>query len=546
LSLPGFRDQLSHLEGLEDWPVLLHWGRLLDLVSLRRNLPADAPLLTILLGPTGVGKSTLFNQVLGRKISATGAVRPCTTHPLGIAPPDVAEFFGRDPWLRQASVVLDLHTEIEVPPGLARQAILDTPDFDSVAEENRGVAEALLYRADRVILVLNPEKYADASVWDTLETLLALGNLVGCVFNKSEGGVALDDCTGLLEAAGCPRPLAIPRLARPDDVGSLAPELRQDLRSLLAPPAPLDAVFAERRVDLERWETQVRSGQLEPWINRVHDALDQAEAELGRQASELPRRIRKRLPLELDEALGRELQERFLEKIQKYDFLRGPRQWLSAPFRWLGGSIPFLRLAPETKRKPMQSTAEWLTRAHLDRYLEFLADLGEELRSLAVNAAAATEPSLPWPRFAEPDPEAATRALERVFGELQREMERESSRISDTLSSTGKLTFYGSQAVFHLLVLTVLVKTGGGLSLGDLAAQGLVSPYVAKIFAHFVSSGEATKVRRRLEDLLANKIEREVRPMLAPLQRHAEVLRSAVRDPSGWREAVRAWDAEGA
>jgi hypothetical protein len=46
-------------------------------------------------------------------------------------------------------------------------------------------------------------------------------------------------------------------------------------------------------------------------------------------------------------------------------------------------------------------------------------------------------------------------------------------------------------------MFAILVHTGGGLSLGDLAAQGLVSPYMAKVFAQLVSSGEVFGVARR-------------------------------------------------
>src|SRR5512141_284620 len=38
----------------------------------------DAPLLVLILGPTGAGKSTLFNTLAGRAASTTGALRPTT------------------------------------------------------------------------------------------------------------------------------------------------------------------------------------------------------------------------------------------------------------------------------------------------------------------------------------------------------------------------------------------------------------------------------------------------------------------------------------
>jgi energy-coupling factor transporter ATP-binding protein EcfA2 len=544
-TLPELRDRLARLNGLADWPALQQWSRLLDLVATRRSLPDGAPLLTVLVGPTGVGKSTLFNHLVGRVASATGAIRPCTIQPVGFASAEVVEFLRRDPWLRQAATAFGAGSADETPPPLTRQALVDTPDFDSVAEDNRRASELLVFRADRVIVVLSPEKYADASVWRTLETLVSLGSVVGCVFNKSEGGVALEDCTRLLEAAGVPPPVAVPRLPRPDDLDSLDPALSESLAALLRLPDGNRAVLAERRVAAELWEARFRQERVEPWGDSARGALERTDRALRRLQTELPQRIRTRLPLELDEALRRELQERFFERIQKYDPLRTPRRWLGAPVRWLV-DVFSSRLGSSAPRDTTSTpTAEWLSSAYRDRYLEFVLDLAGEMRKLSAAASNATEPPLPWPEVPDPDPAAAATGLRSVFDDLQQELERESQRISESLSPAGKVGFFGSQAVFHLLMFAVLVHTGGGLSLGDLAAQGLVSPYLAKVFAQLVSSGEARAVGNRLEEFFARRIERELLPALDSVDRHAQALWSATGTSAEWQGAVRRWESEG-
>ena len=45
---------------------------------LPRARSLDAPLVVVLLGPTGAGKSTLFNTLAGRSASRTGVLRPTT------------------------------------------------------------------------------------------------------------------------------------------------------------------------------------------------------------------------------------------------------------------------------------------------------------------------------------------------------------------------------------------------------------------------------------------------------------------------------------
>src|SRR5215217_3852869 len=45
---------------------------------LPRARSLDAPLLVLLLGPTGAGKSSLVNALAGRAVSQSGVLRPTT------------------------------------------------------------------------------------------------------------------------------------------------------------------------------------------------------------------------------------------------------------------------------------------------------------------------------------------------------------------------------------------------------------------------------------------------------------------------------------
>src|SRR6185312_15228887 len=48
----------------------------------------DAPLVVLLLGPTGAGKSTLFNTIAGRAASPTGVLRPTTREAVVLVSPE--------------------------------------------------------------------------------------------------------------------------------------------------------------------------------------------------------------------------------------------------------------------------------------------------------------------------------------------------------------------------------------------------------------------------------------------------------------------------
>ncbi|MFT3832517.1 MAG: ABC transporter [Micropruina sp.] len=136
----------------------------------------DAPLLTVIGGSTGAGKSTLVNSMIGRTVSRPGVIRPTTRSPVLVHHPDDAHWFGPDrilPGLARSLQAADdvrtlqLVAEPSLPPGLA---ILDAPDIDSVVAENRALASQLLGAADLWLFVTTAARYADAVPWEYLRS----------------------------------------------------------------------------------------------------------------------------------------------------------------------------------------------------------------------------------------------------------------------------------------------------------------------------------------------------------------------------------------
>lgn len=134
----------------------------------------DAPLLVVIGGVTGAGKSTFVNTIVGRDLLATGPVRPTTFAPALVCHPDDADWFGGTDVLgdlsrteaahlsgvggRADTGTLRLLRTAAVPPGLA---LLDAPDIDSVSQANRELADQLLDAADLWLWFTTAGKYAD-------------------------------------------------------------------------------------------------------------------------------------------------------------------------------------------------------------------------------------------------------------------------------------------------------------------------------------------------------------------------------------------------
>ena len=65
----------------------------IDDYVLPRVRHLDAPLLAVVGGSTGAGKSTVVNALIGRPVTRAGVVRPTTRQPMLIHHPDDAAAF---------------------------------------------------------------------------------------------------------------------------------------------------------------------------------------------------------------------------------------------------------------------------------------------------------------------------------------------------------------------------------------------------------------------------------------------------------------------
>ncbi|MCA1684011.1 MAG: ABC transporter, partial [Actinobacteria bacterium] len=178
---------------------------------LPRLRDLDAPLLAVVGGSTGAGKSTLVNSILGSTVTTAGVLRPTTRAPVLVTAPADRAYFSDDrvlPGLARATGSeagpgsLRLVVQDDLPAGLA---LLDAPDVDSVVEANRELAGQLLAAADLWVFVTTAARYADAVPWDLLRTAEERGTALAVVLDRVPPEAVQevrDDLAGMLERAG--------------------------------------------------------------------------------------------------------------------------------------------------------------------------------------------------------------------------------------------------------------------------------------------------------------------------------------------------------
>lgn len=441
-----------------------------------RLMTIEAPMLAVVGGSTGAGKSTLVNSLVGEQVTLSGVLRPTTRSPVLVHHPDDAHWFGQDRLLPDLERVerstddphaLQLVASENVPVGLA---ILDAPDVDSVEEANRLLAAQLLAAADLWLFVTSAARYADQVPWDFLRQAADRSAAVAIVLDRTSDDALETVATHLARMMASrglkDSPLFTVPERRVDDRGLLPAEAVADVRGWL----DMLAEDSEARAAVVR---QTLEGAIRTVARRTHEVAD-ASAE---QAS-----VQKRLADDVDAAYMA-AQSKVAEALTDGTLLRGEvlARWqefvgTGELLRSLEDRVGRLRdkLVNAIKGKPQQ--AERVTVA-VESGLESL--LLEHAEAAAERAAESWKSLASGQRLLEEcdfDLSRASRDFRRRAEQAVRDWQAGVLEMVRTEGadkrSTARFLAYGVNGLGVALMVVVFAHTGGALVVAEGAVAG--------------------------------------------------------------------------
>ena len=495
--------------------------RLQDVV-LPRLEDADAPVLVVVGGSTGSGKSTLVNSLLGRNVSRAGAVRPTTRRPVLICSPQAREWFMSDRVLPRLAKSLGTGGEsldaitIAVEETLwPAVGIVDAPDIDSVEDGNRRLAGELLDGADLWVFVTTAARYADAVAWKHLEEAASRGLRIAVVLNRVPAGAEQEireDLAALAQRRGLgevtiytveEQPLSDGRLpvqaiapigAYLEGIGRDAEERAAIVRRSLSGAVASSLEEASRSLEAAR---------------ERHRAFESASQDIAQLVASYAREV---AFSSSDDVLRGEVSSRIAEVLGSWDMTKTVSRVFAGIGSRLKGAIrgqaaPDVQVQRDLTGGLAQRLADQYHRAWQEalRRARPLVDTGsmDELLNVDASAQLARVTAQQWTR---------------EVTEIVRE-QAESSRVS------GRMIAGGINVVTVSLMVAAFTMTGGltGVEVGIAGASAALSQTILEaVFGERTVRSLAQQARDALNRLAAQSLAQVLEPVTAGLDRASD------------------------
>jgi energy-coupling factor transporter ATP-binding protein EcfA2 len=475
---------------------------------LPRLRSLDAPLLAVVGGSTGAGKSTLVNSLVGTEVSTAGVLRPTTRAPVLVCAEPDRRWFTDDRVLPGLARVtgsdggpgtLRLATAPTLPPGLA---LLDAPDVDSVVESNRDLAAQLLAAADLWLFVTTAARYADAVPWELLRTAQERATALAVVLDRVPPEAVAEvsaDLRRLLDEAGLPAARLFVVEERPLEAGRLPEEQAGPVRRWLHGLAADE----QARADVVRQTLAGALDSLDARVGAVAAAVDrQAEAAEALRAVAAGSYATARDEVDDGVRSGTLLRG---EVLARWQDVVGTGEWMRTLESRIGRArdrIAAVVTGRPTPAEDLQGALE----SSVERLLRVAADRAAE-RTTTAWSATAGGPALLGDRALE----RASAGFAEAAGAEVRDWQGAVLELVRTEGadkrSTARFLSFGVNGAGLAVMVAVFAHTGG-LTGGEVAVAGGTSAVGQKVLEAVFGDAAVRRLAARARDDLAARVDR--------------------------------------
>jgi hypothetical protein len=511
-----------------------------------RAASLEAPLLVLLLGPTGAGKSTVFNTIVGHAVSETGVLRPTTRVAAVLVHPADREAVVGGALARIPSSQSKFVEDASIEPGVA---LVDAPDIDSLEHANRELADRLVEAADLCLFVTTATRYADRVPWSVLERVRERGLPLQVIVNRmpadaEEQAEVLSDVRRLLTAADLDRARTPTDEEGPRDVIAVAEGAIDGTGAMLdrATIAPVLDEIARLRADREA-RLDLASRALRGSLRGLGESIDRVADDAEHEAIDTEA-LRRAADRSYEASLAA-----LRDEVARGTFLREEalRQWQTfvgadQMTRFFSQGIGRVRGAVAAVLRPATAPVAEVRAATTDDLIAVARQQAAEAARRTATAwsdapmatsTVAERPEL-WLASADFDERLRARLdawLESISGEIQAH-----GRPKRTLARGATL---GVNVLGTGVMLASFTHTGGitGAELGVAAATAFLNQkLLSALFGEAAMAELLAHARRRLDEALTTTFDEDrsrfdvLLPAPGALTELADDLRSAAAD----------------
>jgi len=484
------------------------------------------------IGGTGTGKSAIFNAFCGQPLSESGIERPKTSGPIAYAHKDAPieiRFPIRSVRIdRKASHDDDFIPSTGKPQHLlvlehqkeelSHLILIDTPDLDSVAVENRRIAEDLYLLSDGIVFVTSQEKYADDVPSQFFRKVIEEKKPYFFLLNKVQHSMTEEDLLGTFQKQHIifskdriwpvfhvPSPVLEGISSQPtfqDFIHRIRQEFSpSQIPNLKKKQHAIRAKDLKRRINrlLNLLEEEKRA--CDDWLRRLHSFYEQTTTDLIEDEKE-------RFTDKSREYLRTEIRGLF----HKYDVLAKPRRLLKDavlfPFRLFG---LVSESTPRKQQEALRRIRRKIDQAPLLRALEKLN------RSVFEKLSPENERSPLFKELRRPGVVLQDSEVQALIREKQDELgkwlEETVKKLSEGLPRSKRWGIYSTSIIWGILILSLEAAVGGGFTMLDMALDSALAPMVTKgaveLFAYHEIQNIAKELAKRYQEGLLLPLSRQ-------------------------------------